>query len=149
MALYCGASKSCSPHCPQRSRQSPPHRTQPAIGLAPGPRRLIAPFPWPYNLLSLILRKGNTVEGKHLGSPLLTASKERAFSLVIHRSRRYADLCADSETVTRGNRGPHVADTQQIQPLLPTEHHSPKLLQPHQCRPGSPLEAFRELHSEP
>lgn len=35
------------------------------------------------------------VEGKHLGSLSLNASKERAFSLVIHHSRRYADLYVD------------------------------------------------------
>lgn len=89
------------------------------------------------------------VEGKYFGSLSLNASKEQAFFLVIHHSRRYADLYVDSETVTKGNHEPHVADTQQIRPLLPIEHHSPKPLQPHQCPPGLPLGAFPELHSEP
>ena len=89
------------------------------------------------------------VEGKHPGSLSLNASKEQVFSLVIHHSRRCADLYVDLKTVTIGNHEPHVADTQQIRPLWTIEHRSPKPLQPHQYPPGSPLEAFPELHSEP
>ena len=105
---------------------------------------MIIPYPGPYNLPSSALRKGNTVEGKHLGFLLLDASKERAFSLVIHHSHRYADLYVDLEIVTKGNRAPHAADTQQSRLALPIEHHAPKLLQPNQCLLESPLEAFLE-----